>query len=233
MRRRVRTFVAIELPPEVRSRACQLIDSLRRSSEADVRWVAPDQLHWTLKFLGDVDLLEIPDICRRLSEAVAPLAPFDVDGLRRGRLSRRSPSADRLARHARGARADDRPARRRSKRRWPISAFARNNAAFGPTSPWAGSATAPPAAGTNLPSGSRSMPISTPASRPSSKWPSFPASSGPKGPIYEPLGHAELAGSPRARPPASGRGQRLGRVLGLAAGPLAAPLAAAPVGPLR
>lgn len=79
MRRRVRTFVAVELPPEVRNRACQLIDSLRRSSEANVRWVTPEQLHWTLKFLGDVDLLEIPEICRRLSQAVAPLPPFDVE----------------------------------------------------------------------------------------------------------------------------------------------------------
>jgi len=78
MRRRVRTFVAVELPGEVRNRACQLIESLRRSSETNVRWVTPDQLHWTLKFLGDVDLLEIPEICRRLSTAVAPLAPFDV-----------------------------------------------------------------------------------------------------------------------------------------------------------
>ena len=78
MRRRVRTFVAVELPPEVRNRACQLIEALRRSSEARVRWVGPEQLHWTLKFLGDVDLLEIPDVCRRLSDAVARLSPFDV-----------------------------------------------------------------------------------------------------------------------------------------------------------
>ncbi len=78
MRRRVRTFVAIELPAEVRSRACQLIESLRRSTDTNVRWVGPEQLHWTLKFLGDVDMLEIPDVCRRLGRAVAPLAPFDV-----------------------------------------------------------------------------------------------------------------------------------------------------------
>jgi 2'-5' RNA ligase len=79
MRRRVRTFVAVEIPPEVRSRACQLIDLLKHESEANVRWVTPDQLHWTLKFLGDVDLLEIPDICRRLSQAVAQLPPFDIE----------------------------------------------------------------------------------------------------------------------------------------------------------
>lgn len=78
MRRRVRTFVAVELPPEVRSRACQLIETLRKESDAPVRWVGPEQLHWTLKFLGDVDMLEIPDVCRRLSRAVAPLAAFDV-----------------------------------------------------------------------------------------------------------------------------------------------------------
>ena len=80
MRRRVRTFVAVEMPAEVRQSrlptdrpAC----AARRRPTSDGS--TPDQMHWTLKFLGDVDLLEIPEICRRLSQAVAPLAPFDVE----------------------------------------------------------------------------------------------------------------------------------------------------------
>lgn len=74
----VRTFVAVEIPGEVRERAAQLIKSLR-NTDAKVRWVEPRNMHWTLKFLGDVDLRETPDVCSAVAEAVADFAPFDVE----------------------------------------------------------------------------------------------------------------------------------------------------------
>ena len=74
----VRTFVAIEIPTEVKERALKLIDQLRESS-AKVKWVGPEAMHWTLKFLGDVDLLETPKICDAVARAVEPLTPFDVE----------------------------------------------------------------------------------------------------------------------------------------------------------
>lgn len=74
----VRTFVAVEIPFEVKDRAGRLITQLRASS-AKVKWVAPQHLHWTLKFLGDVDMLEIPKVCSAVQKAVEPFAPFDVE----------------------------------------------------------------------------------------------------------------------------------------------------------
>ncbi len=74
----VRTFVAVEVPAEVKDQAARLIGSLR-ATPAKVKWVAPEHMHWTLKFLGDVDMVEIPRICEAVSRAVAPLAPFDVE----------------------------------------------------------------------------------------------------------------------------------------------------------
>lgn len=74
----VRTFVAVEIPGEVQERAGQLIARLR-GTDAKVRWVEPRNLHWTLKFLGDVDLRETPEIIAAVAEAVAPFAPFDVE----------------------------------------------------------------------------------------------------------------------------------------------------------
>jgi 2'-5' RNA ligase len=77
MAKSVRTFVAVEIPAEVKDRAKGLIAQLR-TAPAKVKWVAPEHLHWTLKFLGDVDMLEIPEVCEAVARAVAPLAPFDV-----------------------------------------------------------------------------------------------------------------------------------------------------------
>jgi 2'-5' RNA ligase len=74
----VRTFIAVELTPGVRSRARQLMDRFRASGE-NVRWVEPDNLHLTLSFLGEVDVLEIPEICTTTKQAVGDFEPFDID----------------------------------------------------------------------------------------------------------------------------------------------------------
>lgn len=74
----VRTFVAVEIPLDVKERAGRLIRALRETP-AKVKWVAPAHLHWTLKFLGDVDMLEIPAVCDAVARAVEPLAAFDVE----------------------------------------------------------------------------------------------------------------------------------------------------------
>ena len=69
-------------------------------------------MHWTLKFLGDVELVETPAICDAVTRAVEPAGAVRRRGPRRRRLSRRPAPAHRLDRHGRGERADDRAARR-------------------------------------------------------------------------------------------------------------------------
>jgi RNA 2',3'-cyclic 3'-phosphodiesterase len=75
--RTVRTFVAVEISPEVRSRAAQLIARFSPTS-AKVKWVDPHNLHMTLKFLGEVDLREAPQVCAAVGEATADLPPFSI-----------------------------------------------------------------------------------------------------------------------------------------------------------
>jgi 2'-5' RNA ligase len=77
MQRTVRTFVAVEISSEVRSHARQLIAELSETP-AKVRWVEPENLHLTLKFLGDVELVDMPAVCDAVSAAVADLPPFDL-----------------------------------------------------------------------------------------------------------------------------------------------------------
>ena len=61
----IRTFVAVEIPDEVRHRAAALVERLR-AAQAKVRWTDLTTMHWTMNFLGDVPDREIAAVCARL-----------------------------------------------------------------------------------------------------------------------------------------------------------------------
>jgi 2'-5' RNA ligase len=75
----LRTFIAIELPTELRRRVVEHIDRLRRELP-DVRasWLREDNLHLTLKFLGDVPLTRIADVSAAAARATQAIAPFEL-----------------------------------------------------------------------------------------------------------------------------------------------------------
>ena len=76
---RVRSFFAVALPQEAREAAAQLAGRLRESERGKgVRWVRPEGYHLTLRFLGNVARDAIAELAERVTEEVAPLAPFAV-----------------------------------------------------------------------------------------------------------------------------------------------------------
>ncbi len=86
----LRTFIAVEVSGDVRARAQRLIRDLTPLSP-DVNWVVPQNLHLTLNFLGETDLLEVPQLCELMTSAVSPLPPFDLQVMGAGAF----PSLDR------------------------------------------------------------------------------------------------------------------------------------------
>ena len=75
--RRVRCFVAVDVPPGVRDELVAVQMALRRRlRRADVRWATPDQLHLTLKFLGTVPDDRVAAISAALDEVVTGAAPL-------------------------------------------------------------------------------------------------------------------------------------------------------------
>lgn len=57
----MRTFIAIELPQEIKDFFKGIQDQLK-SSQADVKWVEPKNIHLTLKFLGEIDERKIDEV---------------------------------------------------------------------------------------------------------------------------------------------------------------------------
>jgi len=74
---RLRTFVALELSGGVKSRARVLVDRLR-VTDATINWVQPENMHLTLKFLGDVQETDTPEVCRCVARAAAKVEPFEI-----------------------------------------------------------------------------------------------------------------------------------------------------------
>lgn len=77
----MRLFIAINLPEDTR-RALYDAAAPLRATDAPVKWVAPDAIHMTLKFLGGVnDDLE-PSITKWLDTVAAERRPFalSLDG---------------------------------------------------------------------------------------------------------------------------------------------------------
>lgn len=73
---RIRTFVAVELSPDVAGHCRDLIKRLSKV-ETEVHWVDPKSIHLTLKFLGDVLDREVHEVCRAVEKACAGMDAFD------------------------------------------------------------------------------------------------------------------------------------------------------------
>ncbi|NLE08781.1 MAG: RNA 2',3'-cyclic phosphodiesterase, partial [Dehalococcoidales bacterium] len=66
----LRLFVALTIPADV-TRHLSAIESLLQSgTTAPVKWVSPDDIHLTLKFLGDTESDKVTDIIHVLHETL-------------------------------------------------------------------------------------------------------------------------------------------------------------------
>lgn len=75
----LRTFIAIELSEDLRKEIGLLQDQLRsQMPRGSVRWVRPEGIHLTLKFLGDTPQEQVDQVKAALSEAAAKAGPFRI-----------------------------------------------------------------------------------------------------------------------------------------------------------
>lgn len=89
----LRAFVAVELPGPVRAALQEIQAGLKRIG-IRARWVAPEKIHLTLKFLGSIPAGHVESIGRALTAAVRAHAPVSLNaiglgvfpGLRRPRV---------------------------------------------------------------------------------------------------------------------------------------------------
>ena len=75
----LRSFVAIELPDEVKLALNRLEDRLKSQKPLQVKWVDPKSIHLTLQFLGNISSGRITEITAALAEAANGFSSFHLE----------------------------------------------------------------------------------------------------------------------------------------------------------
>ena len=75
----VRSFIAIELPSELKQALVQLQNQLKAGAQHWIKWVDPYGIHLTLKFLGNVSVEILPGITRAMEKAADGIPPFHLE----------------------------------------------------------------------------------------------------------------------------------------------------------
>lgn len=74
----MRTFIAIEIPDEVKKQMAEAQGRLKGSG-VEASWTRPEGIHLTLKFLGEVEESRIPEIMDALTRAVKGTGGFRLE----------------------------------------------------------------------------------------------------------------------------------------------------------
>ena len=74
----IRSFIAVEIPLEVRKPLTHLQQGLKAGAR-QVKWVEPENLHLTLQFLGNIDAIKVGDITAAIEKAAAGTRPFRIE----------------------------------------------------------------------------------------------------------------------------------------------------------
>jgi len=73
----MRAFIAIELPANIKDTVSKIQDRLK-TNLPKVSWVKPNNLHLTLKFLGEVSSQQLDDINQITAETVKTITGFEI-----------------------------------------------------------------------------------------------------------------------------------------------------------
>ena len=73
----MRTFIAIKAADEIKQRIIEIQNELK-SINADIRWIKLENIHMTLKFLGEVEDSRIIEVCSIVEDAVKTTEKFEL-----------------------------------------------------------------------------------------------------------------------------------------------------------
>ncbi|MHB8055759.1 MAG: RNA 2',3'-cyclic phosphodiesterase [Candidatus Aminicenantales bacterium] len=78
----MRSFIAVDLPDDVKARISAFVQKIKRTAPGGIRWAKIDDLHVTLKFLGEIEETAVEAIGAAVGKIAAetPVFPLTVMG---------------------------------------------------------------------------------------------------------------------------------------------------------
>jgi len=73
----IRSFIAIKIPGDIQKKLQGIQEKLKQTA-VQVSWVPPENIHLTLKFLGNIEGAQIDDVVSGIRSSVKGLAPFQL-----------------------------------------------------------------------------------------------------------------------------------------------------------
>ena len=74
----IRSFIAIEIPQDLKNKIREWQDGLKKTVSG-VKWVVPDNIHITLKFLGNINENQIPELKQAIINSVSGSGQFEIE----------------------------------------------------------------------------------------------------------------------------------------------------------
>lgn len=74
----LRVFIAVEIPLQVREAVCRAMASFKKEIGPVVRWVPLENMHLTLKFMGEVSQGNVEMLCQMLRAEAERFQCFDL-----------------------------------------------------------------------------------------------------------------------------------------------------------
>ena len=75
----IRVFIAVELPAELKKELSEVEGQIKKNSPPVVKWVDPNNIHITLKFLGEISEDSIEELMPAIEEAAQGIQPFKLE----------------------------------------------------------------------------------------------------------------------------------------------------------
>lgn len=74
----IRAFIAIDLPKSIQDRLAEILEQVKTPDTRAVRWVPAQNIHLTIKFLGDVSPTNLDLLQHLLKVEVSRFRPFEI-----------------------------------------------------------------------------------------------------------------------------------------------------------
>ncbi len=73
----IRAFIAIEIESEIKNKLSEYLSKLKRTG-ADLKLVAPENIHLTLKFIGYIEKEALVALNKIINDVVSGIGPFSI-----------------------------------------------------------------------------------------------------------------------------------------------------------